>query len=53
MVAVMVVPEKVSARLCHRLVPSAAVVPWARVETLPLVLEFRTDQAPVSLTRRW
>ncbi|GAA3437942.1 hypothetical protein GCM10018954_075560 [Kutzneria kofuensis] len=53
MLAVMALPAKVRARLCQRLVPSAATVPWARVETLALVLELRMDQAPVSLTRRW
>jgi hypothetical protein len=52
MLAVMAAPAKVRERACQRPVPSAAVVPWASVETLPLVLLFRIDQAPASLTRR-
>ncbi len=49
----MVLPEKASDRVCHRLVPIAAVVPCASVVAPPPVSVRRTDQAPVSLTRRW
>ena len=52
MVAVMVEPLNLSARLCQRPVPSAATVPLARVRTLPLVLLLIIDHDPVGVTRR-
>src|SRR2546421_12533866 len=50
--AVMVLPENVSARLCHELVPSAATVPL-RSAVMALLVSLRNSvHAPVLLTRR-